>query len=170
MRNVVWIVVAWLATVVTTAVAAGLDISHLLPEIVVVVATYLALEREGPALVACCVAMGYLVGRAALAPLGLHELSLAATALGIHLVVGSITTGGRGFFTVTVAVATMSYHALTFLLLLGFRGSASFASWTTAILVPNALLTAAVALVAYPWLEALERRVSAQQRETLSFR
>lgn len=170
MSHLVWIGVAWLGTVMTTAVAAEVGVAHLLPEVVVIVAVFLALEREGPTLVASCLAMGYLVGRASLAPLGLHELSLAATALGIHLVVGSITPGGRGFFTVTVALATMVYHTLTFLLLLGFRGNASFPTWTAAILVPNALLTAGLALLAYPWLDALERWVSPQQRETLSFR
>ncbi|MEO0814333.1 MAG: hypothetical protein AAFY60_15835 [Myxococcota bacterium] len=171
MRNAVWVGLAWFGTVVCTAFASELSVAHVLPEIVVIVAVFLAFEREGPALVASCLAMGYLVGRAAGAPLGLHELALASTALGLQLVIGSITTGGgRGFFTLSVGVATMAYHAIAFLLLLFFRGTASFPTWTSAILFPSAVLTAAIALLAHPLMEKIERRLSPQQRESLSFR
>lgn len=169
MRNAVWVVVAWFAITLTTAIGAEWRLGYVMPEIAVVVAIFLAFEREAVPLVAVCLILGYLIGRQALAPVGLHELSLAATALGFQIVMGNIAGGGRAFFASCVAAATMAYQGVVFALLFTFRGNAAFPSWTATALIPAALLTGALALVLHPLMVRLDRRLSPEQRESLSF-
>lgn len=169
MRNVAWILLTWFFLNLVTSIATKIPLAYVMPEVVVVVAVFLAFERQAWTLVVCCLVLGYLVGRSALAPVGLHGLSLSITALGVQTLVGSISGGGRSFFAGCVTVATAIYHATVFSLLLVVRGHAVFPTWSTALLLPSALLTGALALVAYPSMLAFERRISTDQRESLSF-
>ena len=65
MRHVIWIAVAWFTSVLFTALAHVFHIAHLVPDAAVIIAVFLAFEREAPALVASCVAIGALIGRQA---------------------------------------------------------------------------------------------------------
>ncbi len=169
MRHVIWIAVAWFTSVLFTALAHVFHIAHLVPDAAVIIAVFLAFEREAPALVASCVAIGALIGRQALAPTGLHEWSLATVALSIHLVAGNIAGSGRLFFATSVAGATIAYQMTMFCLLWLVRGEAGFPNWTTAVLLPNAMLNALVGWLVHPVLLAVERRLSSEHRESLSF-
>jgi len=168
-RHLAWIGVAWFGVIVLSALGQTLPNGYVLPEFVVLVAAFLAFVREPIPLVASCLAMGYLAGRHALAPVGLHELALAGTALSIHLMVGSIAGGGRLFFAGVVGVATMIYHLTLAGLLFTFRGPVAFSSWPSALLFPAAGLTAFLAIVLQPSFMALENRLAPQQRQSLSF-
>lgn len=169
MRNAVWVALAWLAITLVTAIGTEWRMGYVMPEVAVIVGIFLAFERDAVPLVVCCLALGYLIGRQSLAPIGLHEISLAVTALGFQLVMGNIAGGGRGFFASCVAAATVAYQGLVFLLLLIFRGNAAFPSWTATALVPAALLTGFLALLFHPLMIRLDRRLSPVQRESLSF-
>jgi hypothetical protein len=82
---------------------------------------------------------------------------------------GRIKGSGALFFAVTSAVVSVGYHLGLYLLLVAVRGSAGFASVGAAALVPAALATGVLALVSYPWMVRLERRLVPEAREGLSW-
>ena len=90
-------------------------------------------------------------------------------ALVVYMTAGSVAASGVAFFALASGGTVMLYHLLLFILTRVFGGAAGFAGWATAMLVPDAVATAALALVSHPVLAAIERRISADQREELSW-
>jgi hypothetical protein len=170
MRNIAWVAVGWVGIVFWSAVCSRLRLSNIVPDAAVVTVVFLALRRE-PLLVALtALALGYFAGRQAAAPIGLHETALVATAVGVYLASGAFTGSGPLFFATVSAGAAMGYHLMLFLLLVVFRGTAGFPSWWTATLVPSGVATGALALASYAGLAALDRRLTTERREALSWR
>jgi rod shape-determining protein MreD len=165
-----WIGLAWIGTCLVTALEAHGGFGYVLPDPVIIVVVYLALRREALQVVLIALALGYLVGRQDLGPTGLHPLALGVIALGAQLLAGSLAASGPVFQALITAAATAAYHALLFALLYGLRGSVGFASWSTAILVPQALLTALLGIFATPLLNAVEKRLAPDSRASLSWR
>ncbi|HET6344738.1 MAG TPA: hypothetical protein VFH51_07385, partial [Myxococcota bacterium] len=114
--------------------------------------------------------LGYLVGRQALAPVGLHEIALVLCSVGVYLAAGHLSGSGALFFALTSGVAVVAYHLIIFGLLLWQRGHAGFSSWATALLLPSALATAFVALLCHGPMVWLERRLTQDKREGLAWR
>lgn len=170
MNVVVWIGLGWLAVTFWTALGAHLQAGHLIPDAAVVTVVFLALRREPLPLVVAALALGYLSGRQALAPSGLHETVLVLCALVVYFAGGAIAGGGAMFFALASGGAVMLYHLLLFVLGRVGGGELGFTGWTTAALLPSGFVTAALALVSYPAMNALERRLSSEEREELSWR
>lgn len=166
MRVAVWIALGWLGVIFWTAVAARLAPGHVFPDAALVVIVFLALHREPVVVVVVALALGYLNGRQALAPGGLHEFASVLVAVIAYAISGQLAAGGAIFFAVVTGCATMLYHLLLFLLLIGFRGPAGFSSWATASLVVNGVLTGALAAASYPLMQRLEARLSESRRQT----
>lgn len=169
MRVAAWIVLGWLAMTLQTAMAVHLAPGYVMPDPVVVVVVFLALRREPVSVALMALALGYLVGRQALAPTGLHEVAMVVTAVGVYIIAGHLAGNGTLFFAMICGVAVMSYHLLVYALLLVVRGHAGFATWATALLVPQALLTSVLALVSHRPMAALEARLSPRQHEGLTW-
>lgn len=170
MSSLVWIAIAWIGTCLVTALEAHGGFGYVMPDPIVIVVVYLALRREALQVVLIALALGYLVGRQDLAPTGLQALALGVIALGTQLVAGSLAASGAVFAALVTAAATAAYHALLFALLYGLRGSVGFASWSTAILVPSALLTAFVSILVAPFLNTIEKKLAPDTRASLSWR
>ena len=140
-----------------------------MPDMTVIVVCFLALRRDPVSLTVVATFLGYLAGRQALAPSGLHETALIFTALGVYFAAGSLAGGGGLFFAFASGVAVMCYHALLFVLIYWQRGMAGFASWATAMLVPDGLATCFVALLCYLPMCWLDRRLTQDKREGLAW-
>ena len=169
MKFWVYVAVGWLAMAMWTAIGSRLGMGHVLPDAAVVTVVFVAIRREPIPVTLCALALGYLAGRQALAPVGLHETALVACALVVYMTAGSVAASGVAFFALASGGTVMLYHLLLFILTRVFGGAAGFAGWATAMLVPDAVATAALALVSHPVLAAIERRISADQREELSW-
>ena len=141
-----------------------------MPDVAILVTVFIAMRREPMPLTLTALALGYCVGRQALAPVGLHETALVTVAIGVYLAAGNLVGSGGLFFGFTCAVAAMAYHAVVFALLFWQRGSAGFSSWATAILVPSGLATCMAAFICHPFMLWLERRLTQDKREGLTWR
>ena len=170
MRVVVWIGIATLATALVTGLAAGVGLESHVPDLVIVVLAFLALRASPLEYGVFAWVAGYIVGRQAAAPVGVHEFSLMATAVAMHVVVGNITGRSRAFFAMACALALVAYHGMVYVLLLGVRGTAGFASFADALLVHNALLTGAAGALLERWLARVDTRLVDAKREELSWR
>ncbi len=170
MTVAVWVGVGWLLVSLCTAVAARLDLGHVMPDAAVITMVFLALQREPLQVALGSALLGYLSGRQALAPVGLHEAAAVLSAMSVYLVAGSLAGSGPRFFALASGGAVMLYHVLIWVFAwLGGDGVA-FASWPTALLVPSAVATGLFALILYPGLLRLERRLRPENREELSWR
>ena len=170
MRTLAWIGLGWLGITFSSACDARLGPAHVQPDLSVIVVAFVAMRREVLGVACTALLLGYLVGRQALAPTGLHECALTLVAVVVYLAAGNIGSGGALFFGVACGAAVMAYDALVFALLLWQRGSAGFSSWATASLLPTALYTLVVAVLCYPLLGAIERRLTQDKREGLTWR
>jgi hypothetical protein len=168
-RHVAWALLGWLGVTLWTALGARLSIAHLVPDAAVVTVVFVALHRDPLPTFLTALWLGYLSGRAALAPTGLHELVLVACAILTYVGSGRIKGSGALFFAVAAAVVTGCYHLGLYLLLAAVRHSAGFASWAATALLPAALLTGLLALVSYPWMVRLERRLTPEAHKGLSW-
>ncbi|OGR08451.1 MAG: hypothetical protein A2341_17310 [Deltaproteobacteria bacterium RIFOXYB12_FULL_58_9] len=170
MRHAVWIALGWLGVTFWTSLAARLSFGHLVPDAAVVTVVFLALRREPVVVTATALAIGYLVGRQALAPVGLHEVALVGCAVIAYLASGHIAGSGPAFLAVASAMGLVAYHVLLYLLLSLGRDQVGFSSWATAMLLPNAVITGVLAFVSYPGLAALERKLTPETHEGLAWR
>ncbi|MBC7792944.1 MAG: hypothetical protein H7Z43_04505 [Clostridia bacterium] len=170
MSTLAWVAVAWFSNCIVTALRAHGGFGYVMPDSGIIVIAYLALRRDALQVVMVALIAGYLIGRQDLAPTGLYPLTLGTVALGTQLIAGSLAGSGPAFGALVTAAASAAYHALTFALLFGTRGTAGFANWWTAVLFPNALLTAFFGLLALPLFNALEKRLTADTHTALSWR
>jgi hypothetical protein len=170
MRTLIWILVGWLSVAFWTAVGSRFALGHVIPDMAVITIVFLALRREPIVLAVSAICLGYLVGRQAVAPVGLHESSLVACAVAVYLVAGHLAGSGGFFFAMVSGAAAMLHHAILFLLVYWMRGSAGFSSWATAILLPSGFATFVVSWASYPFMQWLERRFTQDRSEELSWR
>jgi rod shape-determining protein MreD len=154
----------------TSAAACRLNVAHIMPDWPVLVLVFLGIRRDPVGLCAVAVALGYLVDRQALAPVGLHEVSLTVCAMTVYMVSGHLVGSGAIFFAMITTCAVTLHHLLVLALLWWQRGAAGFSSWATALLLPDALATAFVALCLYSPMVWLERRLTQDRREGLVWR
>jgi len=164
-----WVAIGWLGVTLTTALGARLGVSHVMPDAAVVTIVFLAFRRHPAQVVLVALALGYLSGRQALAPVGLHEVALILCALTVYFGAGNLAGSGARFFALTSGGAVMLYHLLVYLLASSLGGRAHFAGWGTATLLPTGLITALLALVAEAPMAAIERRLSPSEHEELSW-
>jgi len=169
MSVLVYVVIGWLAMALWTAAGARFAPGHVLPDAAVVIAVFVALRREPVPVTVAALLLGYWAGRQALAPIGLHEAVLVACALTVYMTGGSIAGSGARFFALAAGGTVALYHVLLYLLMSVFGGRAGFSGWSTALLVPSGVATAALAWVCHPLLTALERRLSEDRSERLSW-
>ncbi len=169
MRTGVWILIAWLGVVVSTAFSSRVAPAWVFPDPAIVVLSFLALRREPIPIAVAALAVGYLMGRGALAPTGVHETALVLTAIGVYLTSGRLAGSGALFFAMVCAGATTAFHVVLFALLVIVRGDAGFSSWATAALVPAAMTTGLLGLLAYRPMAWLETKLTPAQREGLTW-
>jgi cell shape-determining protein MreD len=168
-RHLAWAGLGFLGVTFWTAVAARVPVGHIVPDAAVVTVVFLALRRDPIPVVLTALVLGYLVGRQALAPVGLHETALTIVSVAAYMVSGRLAGGGAAFCAVATAVATLAYHVLLFLLIAAAGGEAQFSSWVAAALVPASLATGLLALLSYPLLSLVERKLAPEVREGLSW-
>jgi rod shape-determining protein MreD len=170
MRVGVWILAGWFLMQVFTALAWSMAWAHVWPDPVLIVVVYAALRREPSVLMFTAFVLGFLTGRQSLAPLGVHEFALCLTALSAHLVLGQVVGSGTAFFGVMSGFFVMLYHGLLYVLLAYMRGHVGFSSLATASLLPTALVTCVCAWCVHGVLRALDRAVTRERSEGLSWR
>lgn len=170
MKHVVWLIVGWLGISISTALSHKILPYHVVPDVALIVAVFLALRREPVPMVLSALALGYFTGRLALAPVGLCEGSLVLCAVWAYRGSGSVDGSGSVFFGMICGAMVCVYHALMFGLLLLVRGEAAFASWATASLIPTAVSTFLVAAFMHRPMEWLDRLVAPAPRSGLSWR
>lgn len=170
MRHVFWLFFGWLGVVLCCAVGSRLVVGHVIPDLAIITVVFLALRREPMTLALSAVVLGYLVGRQALAPTGLHEVALVSCAITIYALSGRIAGSGAIFFGALTTVTLMLYHLILFGLLISFRGRAGFASLATTLVIPSAIATGLLAFLLYPAMNALEKRLSPEPHEGLTWR
>lgn len=169
MRTAVWIAAGFVAVTFWTAVASRAAPAWVFPDAGLLVLIFVALRREPVPVMLTAITLGYLVGRQALAPVGLHEMAMGAVSLGVYLLSGNLKGSGAFFFAFIAGVSTVAYHLLLFLLLYFFRGPAGFSSWATAALVLNGVATASLALVSFPVMNWLDGLLSRERHEGLQW-
>lgn len=163
MRTLLWIVLGWIGVTVVTAFEARLQLGAL-PDPAVIVMCFLALRRTPIQVGVVAIALGYLTGRAALAPVGLHASALVFCALAVYAVTGQLVARGAAFYGLVCAATNMLYHlSLYFLVWIG-GGIPAFSGWAAALLVPSSMLTGMVAGLVYPLFDWLDQRLSPQER------
>ena len=144
---------------------------YVIPDFALITIAFVALKRNMQALVWVTFCLGYIAGQQALAPTGLHESAMTLTGLTVYFALGHLTADNRFFFAFLSGITVMVYHVFLFSISTVFAEHTFFSSWATAILFPTGLLTALVALLAYPFLEWFESRISSEKQEVfLSWR
>ena len=170
MKHIVWLILGFFGISMSSALAHKVLPYHVVPDVALIVAVFLALRREPIPMALSALALGYFSGRLALAPVGLCEGSLILCAIWAYRGSGSVDGSGSVFFGMMCGAMVCVYHALMFGLLLLVRGEAGFASWATASLIPTAVSTFIVATLMHRPMERLERLVAPAPRSGLSWR
>lgn len=166
-RALAFIGVAFLMVALISAAAARLAPGYVFPDAAVVVIVFVGLRREPIVVVAIALAIGYLVGNLALSPPGLYETAAVAAGFLVYLVSGHLAGGGALFFAGLCAATTVFMQLLLMLLLYWGLGHAGFASFSTSLLLPQALATAVLGALAFAPLRWLDRRMAPEQRGVL---
>lgn len=166
----VWIVIGYVAMLVTTAVAARWSIAYVTPDVLVVVTTFVALRRNAIQAGLLALLLGYLMGIQQPSPLGLSALALVVCTLSVYVASGQLSTTGWLAFGPLCGVAAMGHAALTWAILKLDGADAAFASLATALLFPAGIVTMLAAWLAYVPMLHLERRVAPTTPQGLQWR
>ncbi len=169
MRTALWILLAWLGVTFWTGLAARLSPGHVFPDAAIIAVCFVALHHKPIPAVTTALVLGYLIGRQAAAPVGLHETALVSCAIVVYLTSGKLAGSGAFFFAPACGAALIGYHLLLFAALLLGGGQAGFASWATAVLLPNAGATGLLALISYRPMLWLESRLAEKPRAGLQW-
>jgi len=164
-----WVAFGSLGVTLVTAICSRVGFAHLVPDVAVITVVFLAQRRSPAQVVVVALTLGYLCGRQALAPVGLHEVALILTALVVYFGVGSLAGSGARFFALTCGGAVAVHDLILYVLALIFGGHAHFASWPAASLVPSGAVTGVLALALLRPMTALEHRLTPVQHEALSW-
>ncbi len=169
MKTAAWVGIGFVAMAVWSAVGSRAGATHLFPDAVAITVAFVALRREPIPTAAAALALGYLAGRQALAPVGAHEATLVLCAVGVYMISGRLAGSGALFFGVVAGATQIAYHGTLFLLSYAAQGNAGFTSLATALLLPGALVTGLVAVLSYPVMMRIERRLMPEVHEELSW-
>lgn len=169
MKTAVWIAMGVIGVTFWSSVAACCSWGHVMPDAAVMTVAFLSMRRDPLPLVVSAVALGYIVGRQALAPVGLHETALAVCAIGVQLVAGHLAGSGALFFAAVAGASVAAYHGVLAILLSLGGSEIGFSSWATALSIPSGAVTLLLALVSYPVMIRVEQLVSPARTEGLSW-
>lgn len=153
-----FVATALLYLTLVSAVGARFAPGYVLPDPAVVVVVFLALRREPVVVAGTALAIGYLAGRQAAAPLGLHETVLLSIAVLAYVASGRLAASGALYFAAVCGLMTVLSQLLTALLLWWGLGRVGFSSGATALLIPQAAATCLFALLTHRSLRWLDRR------------
>ncbi len=167
MRSFSFLAVAFFLLAVVTAASSRMAPGYVAPEPAVIVVVFVALRREPIMVAVISLSVGYMLGRQAAAPLGLHETTMVASGVAAYIASGRLAAGGALFFAVLCGFMTMASQLLAALLLQWGMGHVGFSSQATMLLLPQALLTSVLALVLYRSLDWLDARFSNDTHEEL---
>lgn len=165
----VWVAYGWAWVTVLTAFGARFQCAHVLPDAVAATVVFLAFRRTPVQVCLTTLMLGYLLGRQAVAPVGLHETALVVTGLFIYLAAGNLAGSGVLFFALASGGAAMLYPLLTKLVAWLFGNEIHFTGWATASLLPMGLATAVFALATHWFMARVDKRLEPAQREELSW-
>ncbi|MBI3180188.1 MAG: hypothetical protein HYZ27_11030 [Deltaproteobacteria bacterium] len=169
MKTAAWVGIGFVAMALWSAAGARSGATHLFPDAAVITVTFVALRREPIPTAAAAFILGYFSGRQALAPVGVHEAALVLCAAGVYMTSGRLAGSGALFFGGIAAATQIVYHGTLFLLAYLAAGNAGFASLWAALLLPGALVTGVVAVLSYPLMIRVERRLVPEGHEELSW-
>ena len=170
MKHAVWIILGCLGLSAMGALSSRFGLYHLVPDFALIVTVFLGLRREPVPMTLAVVALGYVTGAAAMAPVGLHEMGLLFVALWVYRGSGSFGGSGSFFFGLLCGGMLCVYHLFLYGMLSLVRGDVGFSSWATALLIPSAGVTAVVAVLCYRPMVWLESRVAPTRQVGLSWR
>ncbi|MEC8049734.1 MAG: hypothetical protein VX210_03000 [Myxococcota bacterium] len=169
MSALAWVIVGVLGEAVFTSLASMWHVEYVFPQWFLVVMMFVAVNRELFSALGVAVLLGVVVGRFALAPWGLYELSLIVTSVIVFRF--SATLSGRGaiFFGVLCIVASIGFQIGTLSLLSLVRDHVGFASPATAALFPTGFATGLVAALSHGLFVRIEKRLEPTKREGLKW-
>ncbi|MDP7040863.1 MAG: hypothetical protein QGI45_17035 [Myxococcota bacterium] len=166
-----WIILGWIGYLCCNAFHTRIGFEYVIPDFAIIIVAFIALRRNMLALVWVTFCLGYIAGRQALAPTGLHESAMTLAGLSIYFALGHLTLDNRFFFAFLSGVAVITYHLFLFSISWSFAEYTHFSSWATAMLFPAGLATAGFALLGYPFLRWIDYRISSEAQEVfLSWR
>ena len=169
MNKTAWIALGWFFMVLWSAAATRIGWGHFVPNAALITVAFLGLRGEPKTVVLVALILGYLSGRAAGAPVGLHALTLGVTGMMTYTISGHLKGDGAAFFALSVGAATIFHDMLLYLLATWIGHGAAFASTTYALLFPSAIMNALVALIAAPLMFRVEKTLQTEKREGLSW-
>ena len=141
--------------------------AHVIPDAALVMVVFLGMRMAPVPLCLTALTLGYVVGRQALAPGGLHETALTVCAIGVYQMSGSFTGGGAKNIGGLTAIYSEVYQCHLYLLIYFVRGDALFSSWATASLLPGAVATGLLAASSYHLFCWIDVALSSKKREGL---
>ena len=166
-----WIILGWIGYLSCNAFYTRIGFEYVIPDFAVIIVAFIAMRRNMLALVLVTFCLGYLAGRQALAPTGLHESAMTLAGLSLYFALGHLTVDNRFFFALLSGVTVMTYHVFLFSISSFFAEHTHFSSWATAILFPTGLTTAIFALLGYSFLCWFDCRIRTDAQEVfLSWR
>lgn len=166
----VWAVAGHMAMLFTAAVAARFAPAYIMPDMLVVVTTFVALRRTAVQATLLALMLGYLLGLQVPAPAGLNALALSLCTLGAYLASGQVAASGRLAFGPLCGVAAMVHAGATKLILVLDGSETAFASTATALLVPGGVVTMLVAWLLYGVMVRLEHQLAPEVPQGLQWR
>lgn len=153
MRTVFWVLLGWIGVTFWTGLGSVWAPANIIPDAAIVTVVFLGMRLEPIPLCLGALALGYIVGRQVVGPVGLHEFALGICAIWTYRMSGSFSGGGAKFFGVATAVVAAGYHGVLFILITVVQAEAVFSSWASATIIPGAVATGCLgALLYYPML------------------
>ena len=169
MSAVAWVVVGILGEAIFSSLASMWHVQYVFPQWFLIVMMFVAINRELFSALGVAVVLGGIVGRFALAPWGLYELSLIVTSVIVFRFSATLSGRGAFFFGVLCTVASVGFQIGTLSLLSLIRDHVGFASPATAALLPTGIVTGVVAVLSYGFFGRLEKRLEPTKREGLKW-
>jgi rod shape-determining protein MreD len=169
MKILFWVIVAWFLSLVSTSVALYVSPSYILPELPIIVVVYLSLHYPLAHVSLAALALGFTIGSQSGSVLGLHEAALAVSGMIVHLSSGRLAGHGPFFFALITGATTIGYHLSLMLMMTVAQQKVGFASVWTALLAPNAIATSICAFILYSPFLAIDKSLSPQRSEVLSW-
>lgn len=170
MRIATWIVFGWLLLLLQTSVGPRLLPWHLCPDIVLVVITFVAMRND----VLTTTLTAFFCGLVEAHLVGAHKGLFIGIDVLVALVAFRLTGqfSGRGFVYAASMAGAMAVVRRVCVVLALYWGKqyVGFASLTNALIVPDALATAALAAFVHPLFLGTERRLDSRRQKELMWR
>lgn len=169
MSAFIWVLMGVLGEAVVTALASMWHVEYVYPQWFLIVMMFVAINRELFSALGVAVALGVVMGRFALAPWGLYELSLIVTTVIVFRFSSTLSGRGAIFFGVLCMISSIGFQIGILSLLTLARDHVGFASSATAALLPTGVVTGAVGALAYERFRRIEKRLEPSKREGLKW-